>query len=140
MKEIMSSPIFGISLVSLVLSCNLTSCGKKTTTADDHELLSSNDLNQRSESSDGTALFADLPVEHTGVGFINPLDTSHPMKRLYAMGYAAGGVAIGDVNGDALPDLFFTSGPRENALYLQKKGGKLEFVAEQEISDVSGVR
>ena len=49
------------------------------------------------------------------------------MKRLYAMGYAVGGVAIGDLNGDALPDLFFTSGPRENALYLQKKGGKLEF-------------
>ena len=39
MKEIMSSPIFGISLVSLVLSCNLTSCGKKTTTTDDHDLL-----------------------------------------------------------------------------------------------------
>jgi hypothetical protein len=38
-----------------------------------------------------------------------------------------GGVAIGDLNGDKLPDLFFTSGPRENALYLQKKGGKLKF-------------
>jgi len=126
MKEIMSSPIFGISLVSLVLSCNLTSCGKKTTTTGDHDLLVINDLNQMSKSSDGT-LFTGLSVEHTGVGFSNPLDTSHPLKRLYAMGYAVGGVAIGDLNGDKLPDLFFTSGPRENALYLQKKGGKLEF-------------
>jgi hypothetical protein len=127
MKGIWSRPIFGIALLSLVvLSCNLTSCGKKTA-ADAHDLLSINDLNQRSESSDGTTLFTGLPVEYTGVGFINPLDTSHPMKRLYAMGYAVGGVAIGDLNGDALPDLFFTSGPRENALYLQKKGGKLEF-------------
>jgi len=125
MKEIWSKPIFGIALLSLVLSCNLTSCGKKTA-ADAHDLLSISDLNQRSKSSDGT-LFTGLPVEHTGVGFINPLDTSHPMKRLYAMGYAVGGVAIGDLNGDKLPDLFFTSGPRENALYLQKKGGKLEF-------------
>ena len=125
-KEIWIKPIFGMALLSLALSCSLTSCGKKTTD-EDLNILPINDLNQRSESAEGIALFTDLPVEHTGVGFINPLDTSHPLKRLYALGYAVGGVAIGDLNGDKLPDLFFTSGPRENALYLQKKGGKLKF-------------
>ena len=131
MKDICIKTIFRIALLSVaVLSFNLSSCGKKTETeavSDAQDLLSINDLKQTSELSEGTTLFTGLPVEHTGVGFINPLDTSHPMKRLYAMGYAVGGVAVGDLNGDALPDLFFTSGPRENSLYLQKKGGRLEF-------------
>ena len=131
MKDICIKTIFRIALLSVaVLSFNLSSCGKKTETeavSDAQDLLSINDLKQTSELSEGTTLFTGLPVEHTGVGFTNPLDTSHPMKRLYAMGYAVGGVAVGDLNGDALPDLFFTSGPRENSLYLQKKGGRLEF-------------
>ncbi|MCH8923837.1 MAG: VCBS repeat-containing protein, partial [Planctomycetes bacterium] len=36
-----------------------------------------------------------------------------------------GGVAIGDVNGDGLSDIYLTSGPRDNRLYLQT--GDLRF-------------
>ncbi|MDB4578678.1 VCBS repeat-containing protein, partial [Akkermansiaceae bacterium] len=70
-------------------------------------------------------LFSSLTVEQTGIDFVNPIDISHPMKRLYHSGFVCGGVAIGDVNGDGKADLFLNSGPKENRLYLQE--GQLRF-------------
>ena len=72
------------------------------------------------ESVDG-AMFERLLPADVGIDMVHPIDTSHPLKRLYDSGFAAGGVAIGDVDGDQLPDLFFSSGPRKNRLYLQEK-------------------
>ena len=63
--------------------------------------------------------FTLLPPEQTGLHFVNPIDTNHPLKRLYHSGAACGGVAIGDVDGDGWPDVFLTSGPRGNKLFRQ---------------------
>ncbi|MEC9055982.1 MAG: VCBS repeat-containing protein, partial [Verrucomicrobiota bacterium] len=67
----------------------------------------------------GKALFRRLVPEETGVAFQNMIDTTHPLKRLYHSGFVCGGVAIGDIDGDGLPDLFLASGPGKNKLYRQ---------------------
>ncbi len=72
-------------------------------------------------------MFTTLPAAETGVDMQNPLLPDHPMSYLYASGWACGGVAIGDVNGDGVPDLFFTSGPGKNQLYLQKADQRFHF-------------
>jgi len=87
-----------------------------------------------SRSTGGDTLFTLLSDQQSGVEFANPLDIEHPRKRLYSSGFATGGVCIGDVNGDDLPDLFFASGPRKNRLYLQT--GRLQF---KDVTDESGL-
>ncbi|RIK74872.1 MAG: RNA-binding protein [Planctomycetota bacterium] len=79
----------------------------------------------------GSQLFTRLTPDKTGIDFINPIDTSHPMKFLYSSSMACGGVAIGDVNGDGRPDIFLTSGPKPNRLYLQSGDWKFEDVTER---------
>ncbi len=80
---------------------------------------SSTPLPARASEASGK-LFSSLTVEETGIDFVNPIDISHPMKRLYHSGFVCGGVAIGDVNGDGKADLFLNSGPLKNRLYLQE--------------------
>lgn len=70
------------------------------------------------EGRDGRG-FTMLPSSETGIEHVNPIDTTHPLKRIYHSGFACGGVSVGDVNGDAKPDLFFVGGPGSNHLYCQ---------------------
>ena len=79
----------------------------------------------------GDTLFEALPPEKTGVALLLPIDLKHPLKHLYAFGWATGGVAIGDVNGDGRPDLFFSGGPVPPRLYLQTGEMKFEDVTEK---------
>ena len=81
-------------------------------------------------------LFTSLSTEETGVEMVHPLDTAHPLKRLYAFGYATGGVAIGDVNGDEKLDLFISGGPVTNRLYLQTE--RMRFVDASESAGIGG--
>ena len=78
-------------------------------------------------SKGGPALFTNLPATETGVDMQNPLIPDHPMSFLYPTGWACGGVAIGDLNGDGVSDIFFTSGPAKNTLYLQRPGERFHF-------------
>ena len=64
-------------------------------------------------------LFTALTAEQSGIDFVNPIDTRHPLKRLYLGAFACGGIAVGDLDGDGHPDLFLTGGSPENRLYLQ---------------------
>ena len=55
-------------------------------------------------------LFDNLPASETGVDFVNrSLDRKDFNIFSYRNFYNGGGVAIGDVNNDGLPDLFLTS-------------------------------
>ena len=67
----------------------------------------------------GQNLFTALTPEQSGIDFVNPIDTRHPLKRIYLGAFACGGIGVGDLDGDGRPDLFLTGGSPENALYLQ---------------------
>ena len=73
----------------------------------------------------GTTLFTRLSPQESGISHFNKHDWNHPRAGLYYSGNACGGVAVGDLNGDELPDLFLSNGPGENSLYFQT--GNLSF-------------
>lgn len=75
-------------------------------------------------------LFRLLPSSETGIHFNNRVkDTKEFNIFKYRNFYNGGGVAIGDVNHDGRPDIFFTSNQHENQLYLNKGDWKFEEVA-----------
>jgi hypothetical protein len=66
-------------------------------------------------------LFEQLPPSRTDVSFQNrlPEDTTFNILN-YLYYYNGGGVAVGDINNDGLPDLYFTSNLGLNRLYVNK--------------------
>ncbi|HVE77840.1 MAG TPA: VCBS repeat-containing protein, partial [Gemmatimonadaceae bacterium] len=80
-------------------------------------------------------LFELLPPSATGVTFVNALPEDPEFNILnYLYYYNGGGVAAGDVDGDGLPDLYFTSNLGPDRLYRNKGG--LQF---EDITDRAGV-
>ncbi|MDP5171235.1 MAG: CRTAC1 family protein [Bacteroidia bacterium] len=68
-------------------------------------------------------VFSLLSPQQTGVNFENPLPENDQLNILeYEYYYNGGGVAIGDVNGDKLPDLVFTANLVANRLFLNQGG------------------
>lgn len=66
-------------------------------------------------------LFLKMPASQTGIHFNNAVtDSSNFNIFNYRNFYNGGGVAIGDVNNDGRPDIFFTSNQGTNKLYLNK--------------------
>jgi hypothetical protein len=64
-------------------------------------------------------LFTSLPTSLTGIDFINSLDYNAKFNiYTYRNFYNGGGVAIGDINKDGLPDIYFSSNMGANKLYL----------------------
>lgn len=81
-------------------------------------------------------LFQLLPVDTTGVSFINEIiETADLNVMQYEYMYNGGGVGIGDFNGDNLPDLYFTANTGDNKLYLNKGDFKFE-----DITLISGTK
>ncbi|MEP4076342.1 FG-GAP-like repeat-containing protein [Haloferula sp.] len=76
--------------------------------------------------SDANLLFTSLQPESTGVTHVTQMDVDHPMSYLYNWGATCGGVAVGDFDGDGLPDLFFAGSTDANRLYRQVGDFKFE--------------
>jgi len=79
--------------------------------------------------------FRRLPAGQTGLDFVNRLNESEAFNIIdYLYYYNGGGVAVGDINNDGLPDLYFTGNQTPNKLYLNQ--GNLRFT---DITATAGV-
>ena len=81
-------------------------------------------------------LFIQLSDKETGVSFKNVVEDNSDYNILtYRNFYNGGGVAIGDINNDNLPDIFLTANLGESKLYLNK--GNLKF---EDITAKTGIK
>jgi enediyne biosynthesis protein E4 len=80
--------------------------------------------------------FTSLSSSQTHISFANNLQERQDLGILsYIYYYNGGGVAIGDINNDGLPDIYFTANSKGgNKLYLNK--GNFEF---EDITEKAGV-
>lgn len=80
-------------------------------------------------------LFTQRSADETGVTFSNQLPEDKDFNIIqYLYYYNGGGVSIGDINNDGLPDLYFSSNRGDNKLYLNK--GNFHF---EDITGKAGV-
>src|SRR5215210_5891637 len=75
-------------------------------------------------------------MEQTGIDFNNEVIDGQIENSFYFRNfYNGGGVALGDLNNDGLPDVFLTSNMGDNKLYINKGNFKFE-----DISQKAGLR
>lgn len=105
---------FSVILTSVFLSCSSDAVG----------------------SIENDPLFVALDSSQTGISFQNTL---HNQKHFnifnYRNFYNGGGVALGDINNDGLPDMYLTSNLGKNKLYLNQ--GDFNF---KDITESSGIQ
>lgn len=73
-------------------------------------------------------LFTRLSADETGIDFANVIQEGDTQFNIlsYPYFYNGGGVAVGDINNDGLPDIVFTGNMVNNRLYLNKGNFKFE--------------
>ena len=72
-------------------------------------------------------MFKRIHADHSGLTFINEITENDSLNILdNEFVYNGAGVAIGDLNGDGLDDLFFAGNQVDNRLYLNQ--GQLKFI------------
>jgi enediyne biosynthesis protein E4 len=81
-------------------------------------------------------LFTLLPASYTGVRFENRLTDTHDLNVFtYRNYYNGGGVALGDLTGDGLPEIVLSSNQNGIRLYLNE--GKFHF---RDVTDEAGLK
>lgn len=90
-------------------------------------------------SESDAPLFTLIDADQSGLKFSNDLsfDAKFNVYK-YRNFYNGGGVSVGDINGDDLPDLYLTANQKPNRLFLNK--GELKFEDITETSGVAGTR
>ena len=73
-------------------------------------------------SAAGDALFQSVPASDSGLDFVHRWDPANHLDRdLIATAFAGGGVALGDIDNDGLPEVFLTR-PHHGARLYQNLG------------------
>src|SRR4051794_13229671 len=81
----------------------------------------SDERKQASNNAMSRPLFSRLGSNETGVRFANRLEEAGDFNVFtFRNFYNGGGVAIGDLNGDGLPEVVFTSSQHGSRVYLNE--------------------
>jgi hypothetical protein len=104
--------------------------------------LSCGEKKEKPETNNGgkevEALFTLMSPNETKLNFINVINESPTVNGvLYEYLYNGGGVAVGDLNNDELPDIYFISNLYSNKLFINR--GNLSFEETTLVSKVKGV-
>ena len=84
-------------------------------------------------------LFTKLDASQTGINFVNKIDNEKDFNIFkYRNFYNGGGVAIGDLNNDGLPDVYLTANMKKNKLFLNE--GNFKFKDITNSSNTAGNR
>ena len=116
--------------IVVLLMCFLTiSCNSDTV----------NDVSSNQNSSDNKSvnqrIFEEVRASSSGIQFSNDIKETKDINYYkYVYLYNGGGVGIGDINNDGLPDVYMTSTQGMDKLYLNKGDFKFE-----DISETSGI-
>ncbi|WP_044129375.1 VCBS repeat-containing protein [Rudanella lutea] len=103
--------LFPYSLMALLLSA----CGQSSESTE----------SKPDAQPAGPPLFTALSPDQTGVTFANNLSEGlNTNVLMYEYFYNGGGVAVGDLNGDGLQDIYFSGNMVPNQLYLNRGGMK----------------
>ncbi|MEO1050317.1 MAG: VCBS repeat-containing protein [Bacteroidota bacterium] len=87
-------------------------------------------------STEGDKLFTLLSARATGIDFTNTIEEDEKNNHLINDMFVAGsGVAVGDINNDSLPDLYFAGNQVPDKLYLNK--GNMQF---EDITESAGIK
>ena len=105
-------------------------------------IYSCSEIEEKSQSrleSNTYQLFQLLDPEQTGINFTNTIENKEDFNIFsYRNFYNGGGVSIGDINNDGLPDVYLTSNFGGNKLYLNK--GNFNFEDISVSSKIEGTR
>lgn len=83
------------------------------------------------EGSVDDPLFTRIESAYSGIAFVNEIENQRNFNIFkYRNFYNGGGVAIGDINNDGLPDIYFSANMKSNRLYLNKGGFRFEDITE----------
>jgi len=113
-----------VFLLSFLFSCN---------SPDSEQLkLESGKTKTTAKTSQEPPLFKELGTVETGIAFKNQLTTTQYLNHfVFLYFYNGGGVAVGDLNNDGLPDIYFTANMVSDKLYLNKGDLKFENISKQ---------
>lgn len=118
-----------------ILLCGAAACSRAADAPRDSLNDSLKGASATRDENAGLPLFELLDAKATGVAFANTLPEAPDFNILnYLYYYNGGGVAVGDINNDGLPDLYFSSNLGKNRLYLNK--GNYQF---EDVTDKAGV-
>src|SRR5690349_693422 len=77
-------------------------------------------------------VFTEVPSSYSHIYFRNDIKEDEDYNILtYEYLYNGGGVAVGDLNNDGLPDILFSGNMSSNKLYLNKGNFQFEDITEK---------
>ena len=120
-------------ILTCVSLCLLFACAKDEPKETIVKSTPSTPVNQSPKTyKDYPIQFQELQTDATGISFTNTVTEEAGFDYFtYPHFYNGGGVSIGDINGDELPDVFFTGNQVGNELYLNKGNLKFENITQK---------